>query len=379
MLLEKYAVWPEFLWKKDKTDGIMKGGRMEKCWKQREISRRAVRGAVKHMRNIQEIDRELERARQKMERSRKLDVILQDLKEQSGRRRRAEEEARAVLEKEQGDVEELERMSLVSFLARIQGDLESRKAEERREAAMAKARYDAAKWDLEDLDRRLRDFAQEKESLKGLEKQYQALLDEKEAVLRSQGGAQSQRLGQLAQEQERTAGELREIQEAIQAGLAAQRALEEMSGDLSGAENWGVWDMVGGGIMATFAKHGCLDDAQDAAYEARRALSRFRTELADVSSEQVPDVELGDFAVFADYFFDGLFADLFVQSRIREAQEQVEAVTQRVERLIVRLRDERENLEEKQGQLDWERERLLTAQNRAQLQSGAETGEAVPV
>lgn len=331
------------------------------------------------MRNIQEIDRELERARQKMERSRKLDVILQDLKEQSVRRRRAEEEARAVLEKEQGDVEELERMSLVSFLARIQGDLESRKAEERREAAMAKARYDAAKWDLEDLDRRLRDFAQEKESLKGLEKQYQALLDEKEAVLRSQGGAQSQRLGQLAQEQERTAGELREIQEAIQAGLAAQRALEEMSGDLRGAENWGVWDMVGGGIMATFAKHGCLDDAQDAAYEARRALSRFRTELADVSSEQVPDVELGDFAVFADYFFDGLFADLFVQSRIREAQEQVAAVTQRVERLIVRLRDERENLEEKQGQLDWERERLLTAQNRAQLQSGAETGEAVPV
>lgn len=331
------------------------------------------------MRNIQEIDRELERARQKMERSRKLDVLLQDLKEQSVRRRQAEEEAWAVLEKEQGDVEELERMSLVSFLARIQGDLESRKAEERREAAMAKARYDAAKWDLEDLDRRLRDFAQEKESLKGLEKQYQALLDEKEAVLRSQGGAQSQRLGQLAQEQERTAGELREIQEAIQAGLAAQRALEEMSGDLSGAENWGVWDMVGGGIMATFAKHGCLDDAQDAAYEARRALSRFRTELADVSSEQVPDVELGDFAVFADYFFDGLFADLFVQSRIREAQEQVEAVTQRVERLIVRLRDERENLEEKQGQLDWERERLLTAQNRAQLQSGAETGEAVPV
>ena len=331
------------------------------------------------MRNIQEIDRELERARQKMERSRKLDVILQDLKEQVGRRRQAEEEAWAVLEKEQGDVEELERMSLVSFLARIQGDLESRKAEERREAAMAKARYDAAKWDLEDLDRRLRDFAQEKESLKGLEKQYQALLEEKAAVLRSQGGAQSQRLGQLAQEQERTAGELREIQEAIQAGLAAQRALEEMSGDLSGAENWGVWDMVGGGIMATFAKHGCLDDAQDAAYEARRALSRFRTELADVSSEQVPDVELGDFAVFADYFFDGLFADLFVQSRIREAQEQVEAVTQRVERLIVRLRDERENLEEKQGQLDWERERLLTAQNRAQLQSGAETGEAVPV
>ena len=156
-----------------------------------------MRGAVKYMRSIQEIDRELERARQKMERSRKLDVILQDLKEQVGRRRQAEEEARAVLEKERGDVEELERMSLVSFLARIQGDLESRKAEERREAAMAKARYDAAKWDLEDLDRRFRDAVREKESLRGLEKQYQALLNEKEEVLHSQGGAQSQRVGQL--------------------------------------------------------------------------------------------------------------------------------------------------------------------------------------
>ena len=132
------------------------------------------------MRTIQEVNQDLERARQKMERVRKLEVILQDLKEQSGRRRQAEQEAREVLEKEQGDVEELERMSLVSFLARIQGNLAQRKEEERREAAMAKARYDAAKWDLEDLDRRFREAVREKEGLAGVEQEYQALLDEKE-------------------------------------------------------------------------------------------------------------------------------------------------------------------------------------------------------
>ena len=285
------------------------------------------------MRNLQEIDWDIEHVRQKVERYRKLEVILKDLEEQLVRRREIEQAAREVLEKEQGDVEELERMSLVSFLATLQGNLEDRKAEERREAAMAKARYDAARWDLEDLDRRYRDA-----------------------------------------QQERTAGELREIQEAIQAGLAAQRALEEMSGDLSGAENWGIWDMVGGGMMATFAKHGCLDDAQDAAYEARRALSRFRTELADVSSDQVPDVELGEFALFADYFFDGLFADLLVQSRIRDAQRQVDDILGRVEQLVARLRAERESLEGKQGQLDWERERLLTAQSRASVGIAAAEG-----
>ena len=326
------------------------------------------------MRNLQEIDRDIEHGRQKVERYRKLEVILKDLEEQLVRRREIEQAAREVLEKEQGDVEELERMSLVSFLATLQGNLEDRKAEERREAAMAKARYDAARWDLEDLDRRYRDAQQERRSLSGIEGEYQALLDEKEALLHSQGGVQSQKLGQLIQEQERTAGELREIQEAIQAGLAAQRALEEMSGDLSGAENWGIWDMVGGGMMATFAKHGCLDDAQDAAYEARRALSRFRTELADVSSDQVPDVELGEFALFADYFFDGLFADLLVQSRIRDAQRQVDDILGRVEQLVARLRAERESLEGKQGQLDWERERLLTAQSRASVGIAAAEG-----
>ena len=326
------------------------------------------------MRNLQEIDRDIEHVRQKVERYRKLEVILKDLEEQLVRRREIEQAAREVLEKEQGDVEELERMSLVSFLATLQGNLEDRKAEERREAAMAKARYDAARWDLEDLDRRYRDAQQERRSLSGIEGEYQALLDEKEALLHSQGGVQSQKLGQLIQEQERTAGELREIQEAIQAGLAAQRALEEMSGDLSGAENWGIWDMVGGGMMATFAKHGCLDDAQDAAYEARRALSRFRTELADVSSDQVPDVELGEFALFADYFFDGLFADLLVQSRIRDAQRQVDDILGRVEQLVARLRAERESLEGKQGQLDWERERLLTAQSRASVGIAAAEG-----
>ena len=153
------------------------------------------------MRTIQEVDRELERTRQKLERGRKLEVILQDLEDQLARRRAAEEEARAILEKEQGDVDELERMSLVSFLAKLQGRLENRKAEERREAAMAKARYDAAKWDLEDLERRLRDARQEQKNLAGVSEQYQMLLREKEEILLREGGGQSQKLGQLAQEQ----------------------------------------------------------------------------------------------------------------------------------------------------------------------------------
>ena len=186
-------------------------------------------------------------------------------------------------------------------------------------------------------------------------------------MLRSREDGSSRRLGEVAQKLEHVAGELREIQEAVQAGLTAQQALRELRDSLEGAEHWGIWnDVSGAGIMSTFAKHGCLDDVPDAAYEARRNLSFFRVELADVPQELVPDLAMENFIAFADYFFDGLFADLFVRSRIQEARRQVETVTAQVSEMISRLRNERESLEEQQGQLEWERERLATAQSRAQ-------------
>ena len=311
------------------------------------------------MRTIQEIDRDLERTRQKLERARKLDVILKDLKAQSVRRRQVEEEARRTLEKEQGDVAELERMSLVSFLARLRGNLDARREEERREAALAKARYDAARWDLEDLEKRFREARREREKLGGQETIYQAFLDEKEAALRLLDSPQSQRLSQIVQALELAVGQLREVQEALQAGRRVLQALEVMAQNLDSAANLGTWDILGGGTLVTFAKQGCLDDAQDAAYEARKALSRFQNELADVAAEDIPDVSLDGLTAFADYFFDGLFADLFVQSRIQHAQNQTAAVTRQVQSLLYSLRRDWDSLEKQKERLEQEREALL--------------------
>ena len=83
------------------------------------------------MRSIQEIDRELERTRQKAARLRKLDVSVEDIERQLKRRRITEQEARHILEQEPGDMAELARMSLVAFLARLSGNPEGREAEER--------------------------------------------------------------------------------------------------------------------------------------------------------------------------------------------------------------------------------------------------------
>ena len=49
-------------------------------------------------------------------------------------------------------------------------------------------------------------------------------------------------------------------------------------------------------------------------------------------------MEVSTFLSFADFFFDGLVADYLVQTRIKEAREQVEEAISYVERLMADLK-----------------------------------------
>ena len=71
------------------------------------------------MRTLEDINAELEQVRQKLDRAWKLSAVMEDLKAQHEERKRAAEDALKVLYREQEDVEELERLSFASFLARI--------------------------------------------------------------------------------------------------------------------------------------------------------------------------------------------------------------------------------------------------------------------
>ena len=133
--------------------------------------------------------------------------------------------------------------------------------------------------------------------------------------------------------------QLREIDEAIRAADDALTYLRRAAQRLGSARNFGVWDILGGGFLATMLKHGQLDRARVEMENARDAMRRFSEELRDV--EALPDVELdvGDFLTLADYFFDGFLADVMVQGRIRQAQDQVYRAIRQVERIRDKLAD----------------------------------------
>ena len=75
----------------------------------------------------------------------------------------------------------------------------------------------------------------------------------------------------------------REIREAIQAGEAALRSLERAMEKMGSAKNWGIFDMMGGGLFSSLFKHSKIDRASADIEEAKRQLAVFKRELEDVS------------------------------------------------------------------------------------------------
>jgi len=129
----------------------------------------------------------------------------------------------------------------------------------------------------------------------------------------------------------------KEVNEAIHAGEVALCSLREAKNYLNSAGNWGLLDLFGGHNFSGLVKHIKLSKANNCLYKAKTNLKRFSNELDDID-EYIPDVEVGGFLTFADFFFDGLLADILVQSRIGDMKKQVNDAVNKVETILKKLK-----------------------------------------
>lgn len=249
--------------------------------------------------------------------------------------------------KEERDVEDLEKGGLQAFYLKIRGKYETTMDKEVLEAAAAKVKFQNKQFELEDAERRLQKLQKEQHKYISCEDQYKKLYQIKLEELLS--GENQDRVTILKYKTQISNSEhnIKELKEAINAG---KRVLSELGGvkdSLNSASGWGTWDILGGGFMSDMIKHSHLDDAKNRLNNVQSLMRNFRTELSDVNMNLDIHIDTDGFMKFADFFFDGLFADISMQNRISDSQESVASSKQKLENTISKL----ESLLMKEGDL----------------------------
>lgn len=282
-------------------------------------------------------DEELQTLQQQIARKKHLQALLKELYTQRTELEAKVSNLRGVMEKEQSDVDRLEGRGLTALFYGIVGKKEEKLDEQRREAVTARAKYDVAMQEMDLVQRRLSRYEDELATLKDVEMKYAYALKQKVQLLKASATPVSEKILQYEEQISNLENQKKEIREAISAGTKAKNIAEQVLSELDDAEGWGTWDLLGGGLLSDLAKHSSLDDAQEEIEHLQVQLRRFKTELADVTIRVEMQVNIDGFLRFADYFFDGLFADWAVLDKIEESQSEVKSVIKQIQAVLDKL------------------------------------------
>ena len=296
-------------------------------------------------------DEKLQQLQEQMARSKQLEAMIKELRNQRDSLTAQVRELESIKLEEQADVDRLEGRSLAAFFYNVIGKMDEQLDKESQEAYAARVKYDAAARELEGVEADLRRYESELSALRGCEHRYDEVLKEKADAIKAAGGSNGEEILKLEERNAFLESQKKELQEAISAGNAALSTTQQVLSSLDSAEGWGTWDLFGGGLVADLAKHSHLDEAQGAVEQLQSQLRRFKTELADVTIQADMQVNVDGFLRFADYFFDGLFADWAVLDKINQSQSQVQNTKSQIASVLSRLDSMMRTLEQEQVQI----------------------------
>lgn len=283
------------------------------------------------------LNEQLRLLQQKVARKKQLEGRVESLRSQRGGLFGKVNELERKAIAEEADVTRLEGRSLAAFFYNVVGKMDEKLDQERREAYAARVKYDAAARELQAVENDLEECTGELHALGLCEDHYRLCLEEKAAAIKASGSADGLEILRLETYLQMLDCQFKELKEAVDAGQSALFITNNVLSCLDSAESWGTWDLFGGGLLSDIAKHDELDNAQALVEKLQVQLRRFRTELTDVKIDADLQISVDGFARFADFFFDGLFADWAVMDKITQAQGQVKRTRSQIESVLRKL------------------------------------------
>lgn len=294
---------------------------------------------------LEDINQEIFELKEKLRVKNKLDSLKKMVNEEIKKRKAQEIVLEDILIKEEKDVQRLESTNISSIFVMLIGKRDEKLDKEREEYLTAKLRYEECIEAIKELENELEKVNKELINYSSVKEEYNKAIKEKEDILINEGSHRSKDLKDNLANINDLKIDIKEIREAIQAGVHANNALEDMKEHLNKAKNWGMWDMMGGGLISSMAKHAAIDEANTIAHNSQHLLKSFEKELLDVNEFTDIEVNLSSFESFADFFFDGFFIDWFVQSKINDSINRVENTYSKIDSIIIGLRSNLQILE----------------------------------
>lgn len=261
--------------------------------------------------------------------------------------------------KEQRDVERYDH-GVWAFLYGLFKDREARLTAEQTEAAAAEAKLLEANTACTRLRQELDRITNRIAELAAADGELAAARAAKQQLLAELGAPAAAELDGIAHELAAADAETRALDEALAAGDRAVLALGRLLEALGSARSWGTFDILSDSVLASFAKRQKLDEARGIAGAAQAELILFERELADVGVALDTELaSLADHHRFLDVWFDNIFSDLSVQSRIGDAIDTTQRTLQQASERVGQTRRRHHQLAERTAELLTARERLL--------------------
>lgn len=244
--------------------------------------------------------------------------------------------------KEQKDVEKIEGKSLTALLYQIAGNKEEKLSKERQEAYAATMKYEAAKRELEGVESDLRYCTDELQQLRDSEVEYTELFEKKKYDMKSSNNPQAREVFKLEEQLATLEHEITELEEALDAGYRGIDVSDRIISELTEADNLADWDVFTDSIFIDMQKREHIESAQSLVDDLQTELRRFKTELADVQIQADIQIDIDDFSMFADWFFDSIFTDWDIKDKIERSLNQAQETRKQLADTIDTLKDMRD-------------------------------------
>lgn len=229
------------------------------------------------------------------------------------------DELKEVLSKEKKDVDSLESFSLTYLFHKIKGSIDEKLSKEKFEFLEAQARFLEKEDYLNRLISNKKQILKDIDDIGNIDLKHDNLLNSSAEYILKLNNEKSKKISLILNKLKTLSLEINEIQEALFEGDKLIPYIDKAISNLNSAQNWGIYDMMGGDLIATMAKRSKMDDASKSINSVKVMLNRYNSELKDLSDEINISLNLDSISSVMDYLFDNFFTDYFVQGKINSA------------------------------------------------------------